>query len=216
MTISSVKYAASKASKLKTKKIGKRSICDIINDRPIKLDFDEKVNYIRHKFTYYEGNYDLFNDEKGKPNKRKALLNRVISEVVLKHKDPSILKKLNKKILLWRKDKIEKMQLQLKEKTVKENYKKLKNYRTQDWYKITDDDHPNFERWKEVIIDFIKSPENNLNPDVMQHITYKRLKEIAQMWSVKKGMFFDYNSYLLNKYPISMIVYKGTISDVKE
>ena len=97
MTISSVKYAAERASKAKTKKIGKRSISDILNDKPIPLSFDEKVNFIRHRFTWYEGNYDLFNDDKGKPNKRKQLLNRVISEVVLKNRDPSLLTKMNKK-----------------------------------------------------------------------------------------------------------------------
>ena len=97
MTISSVKYAAERASKAKTKKIGRRSISDILNDKPIALSFDEKVNFIRHRFTWYEGNYDLFNDDKGKPNKRKQLLNRVISEVVLKNRDPSLLTKMNKK-----------------------------------------------------------------------------------------------------------------------
>ena len=130
MTISSVKYAAERASKAKTKKIGRRSVSDILNDRPIALSFDEKVNFIRHRFTWYEGNYDLFNDDKGKPNKRKQLLNRVISEVVLKNRDPSLLTKMNKKILIWRKDKLEK----LKRLRTKEQIKKALDYRNHDWY----------------------------------------------------------------------------------
>lgn len=205
MTISSVKYAAERASKAKTKKIGRRSISDILNDRPIALSFDEKVNFIRHRFTWYEGNYDLFNDDKGKPNKRKQLLNRVISEVVLKNRDPSVLTKMNKKILIWRKDKLEK----LKRLRTKEQIKKALDYRNHDWYikTIINSNSVETEKWKDTIITFIKSPENNLDPEILQHIKYKRLKEIVNLWLVRKGMFLDYNSILLNKYPKEALLY---------
>lgn len=205
MTISSVKYAAERASKAKTKKIGRRSISDILNDKPIALSFDEKVNFIRHRFTWYEGNYDLFNDDKGKPNKRKQLLNRVISEVVLKNRDPSILTKMNKKILIWRKDKLEK----LKRLRTKEQIKKALDYRNHDWYikTIINSNSIETEKWKDTIITFIKSPENNLDPEILQHIKYKRLKEIVNLWLVRKGMFLDYNSILLNKYPKEALLY---------
>lgn len=205
MTISSVKYAAERASKAKTKKIGRRSISDIINDKPIALSFDEKVNFIRHRFTWYEGNYDLFNDDKGKPNKRKQLLNRVISEVVLKNRDPSVLTKMNKKILIWRKDKLEK----LKRLRTKEQIKKALDYRNHDWYikTIINSNSIETEKWKDTIITFIKSPENNLDPEILQHIKYKRLKEIVNLWLVRKGMFLDYNSILLNKYPKEALLY---------
>lgn len=205
MTISSVKYAAERASKAKTKKIGRRSISDILNDKPITLSFDEKVNFIRHRFTWYEGNYDLFNDDKGKPNKRKQLLNRVISEVVLKNRDPSILTKMNKKILIWRKDKLEK----LKRLRTKEQIKKALDYRNHDWYikTIINSNSIETEKWKDTIITFIKSPENNLDPEILQHIKYKRLKEIVNLWLVRKGMFLDYNSILLNKYPKEALLY---------
>ena len=205
MTISSVKYAAERASKAKTKKIGRRSISDILNDKPIPLSFDEKVNFIRHRFTWYEGNYDLFNDNKGKPNKRKQLLNRVISEVVLKNRDPSVLTKMNKKILIWRKDKLEK----LKRLRTKEQIKKALDYRNHDWYikTIINSNSVETEKWKDTIITFIKSPENNLDPEILQHIKYKRLKEIVNLWLVRKGMFLDYNSILLNKYPKEALLY---------
>ena len=205
MTISSVKYAAERASKAKTKKIGRRSISDILNDRPIALSFDEKVNFIRHRFTWYEGNYDLFNDNKGKPNKRKQLLNRVISEVVLKNRDPSLLTKMNKKILIWRKDRLEK----LKRLQTREQIKKALDYRNHDWYlkTIINSNSIETEKWKNTIITFIKSPENNLDPDILQHIRYKRLKEIVNLWLVKKGMFLDYNNILLNKYPKETLLY---------
>lgn len=205
MTISSVKYAAERASKAKTKKIGRRSISDILNDKPIALSFDEKVNFIRHRFTWYEGNYDLFNDDKGKPNKRKQLLNRVISEVVLKNRDPSLLTKMNKKILIWRKDRLEK----LKRLQTREQIKKALDYRNHDWYlkTIINSNSIETEKWKNTIITFIKSPENNLDPDILQHIRYKRLKEIVNLWLVKKGMFLDYNNILLNKYPKEALLY---------
>lgn len=205
MTISSVKYAAERASKAKTKKIGIRSISDILKDKPIALSFDEKVNFIRHRFTWYEGNYDLFNDDKGKPNKRKQLLNRVISEVVLKNRDPSLLTKMNKKILIWRKDKLEK----LKRLQTKEQIKKALDYRNHDWYikTIINSNSIETEKWKDTIITFIKSPENNLDPEILQHIKYKRLKEIVNLWLVRKGMFLDYNSILLNKYPKEALLY---------
>ena len=205
MTISSVKYAAERASKAKTKKIGRRSISDILNDKPIPLSFDEKVNFIRHRFTWYEGNYDLFNDDKGKPNKRKQLLNRVISEVVLKKRDPSLLTKMNKKILIWRKDRLEK----LKRLQTREQIKKALDYKNHDWYvkTIINSNNIETEKWKNTIITFIKSPENNLDPDILQHIRYKRLKEIVNLWLVKKGMFLDYNSILLNKYPKEVLLY---------
>ena len=205
MTISSVKYAAERASKAKTKKIGRRSISDILNDKPIALSFDEKVNFIRHRFTWYEGNYDLFNDDKGKPNKRKQLLNRVISEVVLKNRDPSLLTKMNKKILIWRKDRLEK----LKRLQTREQIKKALDYRNHDWYlkTIINSNSIETEKWKNTIITFIKSPENNLDPDILQHIRYKRLKEIVNLWLVKKGMFLDYNNILLNKYPKETLLY---------
>ena len=205
MTISSVKYAAERASKAKTKQIGRRSISDILNDKPIALSFDEKVNFIRHRFTWYEGNYDLFNDDKGKPNKRKQLLNRVISEVVLKNRDPSILTKMNKKILIWRKDKLEK----LKRLRTKEQIKKALDYRNHDWYikTIINSNSIETEKWKDTIITFIKSPENNLDPEILQHIKYKRLKEIVNLWLVRKGMFLDYNTILLNKYPKEALLY---------
>lgn len=205
MTISSVKYAAERASKAKTKKIGRRSISDILNDKPIALSFDEKVNFIRHRFTWYEGNYDLFNDDKGKPNKRKQLLNRVISEVVLKNRDPSLLTKMNKKILIWRKDRLEK----LKRLQTREQIEKALDYRNHDWYlkTIINSNSIETEKWKNTIITFIKSPENNLDPDILQHIRYKRLKEIVNLWLVRKGMFLDYNSILLNKYPKEALLY---------
>lgn len=215
MTISSVKYAASKASKLKTKKIGRRSICDIINDRPIQLDFEEKVNYIRHKFTYYEGNYDLFNDERGKPNKRKELLNRIIGEVVLKRKDPSILKRLNKKIVIWRKDKIEKMRLEAEKRKQKEEMKLITDYRKHDWYKRSvNDEKANLDQWENRIVEFINSPENNLKLNLLQHIRLKRLKEVIYLWERRKGEFLDYNSIFLNKYTFERLVYEG-VKDVE-
>ena len=112
---------------------------------------------------------------------------------------------MNKKILIWRKDKLEK----LKRLRTKEQIKKALDYRNHDWYikTIINSNSIETEKWKDTIITFIKSPENNLDPEILQHIKYKRLKEVVNLWLVRKGMFLDYNSILLNKYPKEVLLY---------
>ena len=193
-------------AKKKVTKIGKRSIYDILNDKSAEMDTKEKINYIRHQFTYYDGNHDLFYTNGNKPNKKKLLLNRVISEVIDGNKEPSILKKFNKKILLWRKEKIEKLN---KIRTAEE-LKQITDYTNHDWYIMTvkTSTQPKFELWKQKIIDFINSPENNLDPYLMKHITYKRLKNLVSHWEHSKKKDVDYNKELLRKYPIEFLIYR--------
>ena len=89
---------------LKTaKKQGVCSIQDIISSN--RLSFPNKVAYIRHHYVYYEGNYDLFHDENGKPTETKRLLDDVIKSIVRGHLDPSELTTINKEILNLRKEK---------------------------------------------------------------------------------------------------------------
>lgn len=90
------------------KKIKKRkvaSIWDIINDPD--LHFFQKVDYIRHHFVYYDGNYELFHDKNGKPTHTKKLLDQVIAGIVNKKIDPSELNELNKEILKDHKARVE-------------------------------------------------------------------------------------------------------------
>lgn len=97
-----IRHKCVERSKFNTQKIGVRSISDIISTR--KMCFSKKVNYIRHHYTYYEGNYDLFATESGKPNARKFKLNKLIIDVINGKKDASELKEFNKQILEWRKE----------------------------------------------------------------------------------------------------------------
>ena len=95
------------------KKIKKRkvaSIWDIINDPD--LHFFQKVDYIRHHFVYYDGNYELFHDKNGKPTHTKKLLDQVIAGIVNKKIDPSELNELNKEILKDHKARMEQTEAQ--------------------------------------------------------------------------------------------------------
>lgn len=98
--------------RIKQRKVS--SIWDIIDDPDLR--FFQKVDYIRHHYVYYDGNYELFHDENGKPNKTKNMLDKVIKGIVNRQIDPSELNILNKEIL--RKHKIQAKQ----EKTTEELY----------------------------------------------------------------------------------------------
>ena len=88
----------------KYNKLGKMSINDIINNIAW-MSFGDKINYIRHNFTYYSGNEDLFyNSDKKTPNYRMSWLNRLIAAVVLKKYTPDVLKDFNNIILKWRRE----------------------------------------------------------------------------------------------------------------
>ena len=88
-----------KMSKDKTIKIGRRSINDIIKTE--KLTFPEKIDYIRHHYTYYEGNAHLFD---GEYEYRRKWLNKLIEGVINRKYTASVLKKFNKVILKWHND----------------------------------------------------------------------------------------------------------------
>ena len=62
------------------KKIGVRSIFDIISDKT--MSFDHKVDYIRHHYVYYEGNYDLTKSLVDLLNKNKKKIPLVISSSI--------------------------------------------------------------------------------------------------------------------------------------
>lgn len=208
MVFSERKFRAEKFLKEIRNKIGVRSISDIINDKPIALDVEDKINYIRHYFTYYDGNRSLFFDKRGKPNKRKRILNEIIRQIVLKQRDPSILKKVNKKILSLRSNQLEKLRKLAEQQEQHEKEKDIRNYRFHDWYiKSIENNNPNFERWRNNIIEFINSSENNLDPYLIKHIRYKRIKDLVNKWKMKKNFYDDYNKYLLDTYPINELIY---------
>ena len=93
------------------KRIGVRSIFDIISDSTMSLK--RKIDYIRHHYVYYEGNYDLFHDETGKATSTKYNLDRVIYEIIRGNVDPVVLSDFNKEIVKLRKQKdAEKQQIE--------------------------------------------------------------------------------------------------------
>ena len=197
---------AREKTKKKVRRIGSRSICDIIHDKPIPLSFEEKVNYIRHVFTYYDGCYELFKDENGKPNERKQRLNDLISDVINQEKGPEVLKEFNKKLIRWRRIKDIRNKRLEKEKQDAEE----KDYKLHDWYKMTKANHyhKDFKMWKQLIIEFIHSPANNLSNEFLKHIRFKQLKRIVNIWVSNGYKCEDYNGMLHERFPIEKLVYR--------
>ena len=100
MTIKTIKdKAALRKSKQKTIKLGRRSINDIIKSR--SLSFPEKIDYIRHHYTYYEGNANLFDNQY---EYRRSWLNKLIEGVINGKYQPCVLKSFNRIIMKWRKN----------------------------------------------------------------------------------------------------------------
>mgnify|MGYP004532206059 CR=1 FL=1 len=91
-------------SKKRAKKIGTRSIYDIINN--VEAPTRWKVDYIRHHYTYYNSFQNMFHNHNGRPNHRKVELNSIIYNIINKEQDPSILKELNRKMIEWNKKRI--------------------------------------------------------------------------------------------------------------
>lgn len=83
------------------RKGGLLSIKEVIEaDWPLK----EKITYIRHKYVWYEGNYELFHDKDGKYNTTKVRLNAVIQGIIEGKIDPGVLNELNQTIRQWNKE----------------------------------------------------------------------------------------------------------------
>lgn len=182
-------------SKDRTKKIGARSIHDIIHN--VKgFSFVEKVNYIRHHFTYYDGNYMIFNNENGQPNSKKYKLNKLIGDIINGKEDASALKEFNKQILEWRKE----YDVKVYEKTEEEERKEaIDNFIRK--IKTTIANNPYVDR----IENFIKSPENNLETSIIRDLTYNQAKTLSSYWEKVKSR--DYNALFKG-------IQKGFVRDV--
>ena len=96
-----------KESKRRTKIVGCCSINDIISDKK-GLSRREKIDFIRHRYSYYDGNYDVFFDEENKPLQLREQLNLIIEGIVDKKILPEVLSHFNKYIQFLRKSKTEK------------------------------------------------------------------------------------------------------------
>jgi len=83
---------------VKCQKLGRRSIYDII--KIDNMDNNEKVSYIRHHYTYYDGCEEAFFTF-GRANSNRYLLNEIIYRIVIGQLLPTILKIINKGIQCW-------------------------------------------------------------------------------------------------------------------
>ena len=90
--------------KRRTKRVGRCSIYDIITDKK-GLTRQEKISYIRHAYSYYDGNYDIFFDKHNNPLPLRDQLNTIIEGIVDKRILPNVLTTFNKKIQTLRKAK---------------------------------------------------------------------------------------------------------------
>lgn len=180
MTDFSKRLKNMKRSKERTFKIGKKSIHDIIHNTP-HLSFSEKVNYIRHHYTYYEGNYDLFHDDNGNPNYLKSVLNHKIIAVVKGILDPSCLTEINKHILKLRNEKLS------YSKTV-DTVMALNNQKTiapeitvPQWRKDIETTQESAKKYIYVIEAYLNETQD-LSEEERQTISYKEIKEKALNW----------------------------------
>lgn len=185
MTIKAKDYRSLKICKKRIKKIGKKSIHDIIYNTP-DLSFSEKIDFIRHHYTYYEGNYPMFHDENGKPNELKKHLNSLIIAVLLKKKDPKELKRFNKYILKWRKKNLEKEQnkqqnlLNSVNPINTDDYDKsaaLPKYAKQTNYNCSSG-----KAYLKLIDYYLRSPENIYTEEQVASMSYSFLRDKALQW----------------------------------
>ena len=177
--------------RIKQRKVS--SIWDIIDDS--ELRFFQKVDYIRHHFVYYDGNYELFHDENGKPNETKKLLDEVIKGIINKEIDPSELNALNKEILKDHKTRMEQKKLieeqrlneYLQEQPKSAEVKSIVSVKKEEKYipelaaykqGINDCAKPYFEIIDKYLLSL--SPEER---DKALTWSYKDLKKVAKWWN---------------------------------
>ena len=167
-----------KLSKIKTSKIGACSINDIINNTP-ELSFSQKVNWIRHHYTYYDGNCEMFHTEDGKPNQLKNELNKLIIAVLNKKADPSALKEFNKRIMKWRSAHPNLRWSKHKEIFVPPADKSI--LCTTQWEKAVANNMSTAKDYVAVIRQYL-SQQTELSKHEIDTISYKELKRKALLW----------------------------------
>lgn len=170
-----IRYNIKKVKNLKKKytKLGARSIHDIVYNTP-DMKFVEKVNYIRHHYTYYEGNYDLFHTSEGKPNSLKHALNNIIGKIINKQKDPSALTTFNKKILELRKV------IKKPDENTLLIHKKKSNTLPK-WIKDLDTNYNENNLYVCLIKKYLANCEEAKALD-LDLVSYRQLKELALTW----------------------------------
>jgi hypothetical protein len=183
MTIKVDKTKSLSIAKQRIKKIGRCSLSDII--KTDKLSFNEKIDFIRHEYTYYTGNYDFFYTAKGKPNENKEELNNLIIDILMKKEDLSALKIYNKKIAAWRKERLkkeaEKRQAEIAH--IIHHSKYIIDKPTLDlWYENKLNELPTAKRYLDIIKVYLTSEANTIKSSELFNTAYKTLKTLAMNW----------------------------------
>lgn len=181
MTLKRSDWKGLRISKNKIMKYGRRSIYDIIKDK--ELDFGDKIDYIRHHYVYYDGNYEYFHDERGKSNEEKIKLNQLISLIVQRLADPSELKIINKQVMEWRREKKLAEKQALSEELAKINSITLKTpyeMKVNTWFNnwISMYDYTKLTVIREYLLAHDKIYEN----ETLDNFKYKELKIKAFAW----------------------------------
>lgn len=193
MTIQAIKKnrKALRKSKNKVKRIGIKSIHDIIYNTP-QMSFLNKLNYIRHHYTYYDGNQEVFFKDDGKPTYYRYELNKLIGAVINRQVDPSMLKEYNKKILKKSKE-LKALKAKYEAETELElisNETVLKKPR---WIEDLNADYTEDSLYVKIINRYLNDPikkEFDINT-----ISYSKLKKHAIQWDKrqKDSLFFEYD-----------------------
>ncbi len=172
--------------KIKQRKVS--SIWDIIDDP--ELHFFQKVDYIRHHFVYYDGNYELFHDKNGRPTYTKKLLDQVIAGIINKKIDPSELNALNKEILKDHKARLEQKALR-KEAELDDYIQEIKpvivTSMPQNTTQTQDIQKENLET-KEIIEKYLATLPEKERSDVINHWTKGDIKKVAKCWAKKNNI----------------------------
>lgn len=173
-----------KKSKEKNKKIGTRSIHDIIYNTA-ELTFKQKVDYIRHHYVYYQGNYEYFHTQNGSPNAKKFKLNKLIAQIIKGEKNASELKEINSQILQWRKernDELERLNRKSLDSIPLPDIPTIKTTRVESmpyWKKqLGKNENP----YVTLIEEFLQSEANDLCKNTLESISYQDLKKLAIDW----------------------------------
>lgn len=195
------------------KKINRRrigSIWDIINDS--NLNIYQKVDYIRHHFVYYDGNYELFHDENGKPTETKHLLDDIIKNIIKGTTDPSELSEINKQISILSKErKLEEKQHKEKEldSYILESKKEKTFIKTEVSNSSVVDNNIELAPYKKGIVNaeiyfkLIDEYLDNLPKEERIKASawkYKELKKVAKRWAMNnRPSLFEAKDLITNK-----------------
>jgi len=174
-----------KRSKEKNKKIGKKNIYDIIHNTP-ELNLKQKVDYIRHNYAYYDGNYEYFYLKNGIPTPRLHQLNTLIYKIIKGELTPEALSEFNEKVVKWRKNRNEKINTanEFKQSLRKESGLIPK------WKLDIAERTMITKRTLDRIDNYLKSKDNILTEKEINTISFDDLRVLSKKWerkSIVKG-----------------------------